>query len=249
MTSTPSTPALSVSEDGSRRSRRMALLALALLVPVPSIGTIMAMHVAATEGTQLGQGLFFLSKAWLIALPGLWLLLVERGRLSLSPPRHGGFKVGIGLGLLISAVVVVGYLLFGGWIDPTAVSTQAAEAGIGTLPRYIAFAAFLVTINAVLEEYVWRWFVVRQCERLFPSSMAWIAVPLSAALFTVHHVFALAAQFDWRITLLGSAGVFIGGVVWSWCYRRYRSIWPGFVSHGIVDVTILLIGAKLIFGS
>jgi uncharacterized protein len=99
--------------------------------------------------------------------------------------------------------------------------------------------------NAVLEEYVWRWFVFRKCEALVRIS--WLAVLLSAALFTVHHVLALAAQFDWMITLAASAGVFLGGAVWSWCYLRYRSIWPGFVSHVIVDIAIFAIGWRLLF--
>ena len=77
---------------------------------------------------------------------------------------------------------------------------------------------------------------------------AWPAVILSALLFTVHHVFALAAQVDWRVTLLASVGVFIGGVTWSWLYRRYRSIWPGYLCHLMADAPIFVIGYVLIFG-
>ena len=59
---------------------------------------------------------------------------------------------------------------------------------------------------------------------------------------------ALAGQFNWGITLLASLGVIIGGASWSWLYLRYRSIWPGYVSHAIVDVPIFVIGYRLIFG-
>jgi membrane protease YdiL (CAAX protease family) len=70
----------------------------------------------------------------------------------------------------------------------------------------------------------------------------------AALAFTAHHVVALAGQFNWDITLLASLGVFIGGTAWSWLYLRYRSIWPGYVSHAIVDVAIFVIGYGLIFG-
>ena len=73
------------------------------------------------------------------------------------------------------------------------------------------------------------------------------AVVLSALLFTVHHVIALRAQFGWNVTLLASAGICVGGAAWSWCYLKYRSIWPGYVSHLVVDATVFVIGWKLIF--
>ena len=75
-----------------------------------------------------------------------------------------------------------------------------------------------------------------------------LAVLASAACFTVHHVTALQAQFDWKVTLLASLGVFIGGAIWSWMYGRYRSVWPGYLSHAIVDVAIYVIGWGIIFG-
>jgi len=46
--------------------RRRAILALALLVPAPSIGTLAAMVLF--PGTALGKGLFAASKLWLASL-------------------------------------------------------------------------------------------------------------------------------------------------------------------------------------
>ena len=70
----------------------------------------------------------------------------------------------------------------------------------------------------------------------------------AALAFTAHHVIVLAAQFNWPISVLGSVGVFIGGAAWNWLYLRYRSIWPGYVSHALVDAAIFIIGYRLIFG-
>lgn len=223
-----------------------ALLALILLVPAPTIGVAAAMLVPTTAGTPLGQGLYMAGKVWLIVLPAVWWLFVDKGKPSWSPPTKGGFGVGIVLGLLIAGAIFAAYFLFGRhMIDVEQVRRSAEQSGIAEPWRYIALAVYLCTLNAVLEEYVWRWFVFRKCEALV--KVGWAAVVLSALLFTVHHVLALAAQFDWLITTLASIGVFIGGAVWSWCYLRYRSIWPGFVSHVIVDIAIFIIGWQLIF--
>jgi membrane protease YdiL (CAAX protease family) len=42
--------------------------------------------------------------------------------------------------------------------------------------------------------------------------------------------------------------VFTGGAIWSWLYVRYRSIWPGYLSHAIVDVAVFAVGWWIIFG-
>jgi membrane protease YdiL (CAAX protease family) len=54
-------------------------------------------------------------------------------------------------------------------------------------------------------------------------------------------------QFGWAVTLLGSAGIFVGGLTWSWLYRRYRSTWPGYVSHILADAAVFVIGWLLLF--
>lgn len=90
-----------------------------------------------------------------------------------------------------------------------------------------------------------RWFVFRQFEAIVGP---WWAVLAAALAFTTHHVVALAGQFDTGLAIVGSVGVFTGGVTWSWLYRRYGSIWPGYVSHALVDVAVFAIGYQLIFG-
>ena len=77
-------------------------------------------------------------------------------------------------------------------------------------------------------------------------SSAW-AVILSATMFTLHHVLALNIYFDLHVTIIASAGVFIGGATWSCLYLYYRSIWPGWLSHAWADLAIFIIGYKLLF--
>jgi hypothetical protein len=147
-------------------------------------------------------------------------------------------------------------------IDPQVVRDRAAEAQLDRLGVYIGLVLYASFVNALLEEYVWRWFVFRQCEtalgraageadgtdRRGVSGRGVAAVGLAGLLFTLHHVVALAAYFDPLVTALCSVGVFIGGVTWSGLYLRYRSIWPGYVSHVLADLALFAVGAHLIFG-
>ncbi|MFH1747051.1 MAG: CPBP family glutamic-type intramembrane protease [Planctomycetota bacterium] len=226
----------------SNDPRKQALIALLLLVPMPSLGTAMGLWIAPGA---FGKTIYFICKTWILALPAVWLLWIERGRLSLSPARKGGFVFGVVSGLLISALIYGVYrllLVYG--LDTTKLREVAADSGFATLGLYVAFAAYLTLINAALEEYVWRWFVFTRWERL---TSAWAAAICAAACFALHHILALGIFLPWSVTGLAVAGVFVGGVVWCWCYKRYRSIWPGYVSHALVDVAIFIIGWELLF--
>lgn len=225
--------------------RGRAMLALVLLVPVPSVAVLAAMWW--WPDTVIGKVIFIVAKVWLVAFPVVWLLLVDRGKLSWSRPTKGGLGVGAAMGLVIVAVIVGGYFAAKswGWIDPQMVKDMAAANELDNRLIYLGAAVYWITANSLIEEYVWRWFVFAKAEAAFGGAAA---VAISALGFTAHHVLALAGQFDWQVTLLGSVGVCIGGAAWSWCYLRYRSVWPGYVSHAIVDVPIFVIGYVLIFG-
>jgi membrane protease YdiL (CAAX protease family) len=125
----------------------------------------------------------------------------------------------------------------------TELKTQLAAAGLLEPERYLALATYLIVINSVLEEYVYRWFIFRKWEVLVGGHAA---VLLAAAVFTVHHVILMGAYFSAWVAALAGTGVFAGGVLWSFLYLRYRSLWPGYVSHALVDVAILTVGWALL---
>ena len=222
---------------------RKALLALSLLVPAQSIATTAFFW---WSDTVAGKIIVVACKLWLVLLPVVWLKFMDRGQLSWSPPKLGGFRTAVVLGLAIAAVIFAADAIAShlGVIHPEKIASRAAQTGLNHLGAYLGSAIGWVTLNSLMEEYVWRWFVFRKFEVLLGGKLGVMAAALA---FTAHHMIVLAAQFSWPITLLGSFGVFIGGAAWSWLYLRYRSIWPGYVSHAIVDIAIFSIGYSLIF--
>lgn len=222
--------------------RRRALLALLLVAPAPSIGAAVAFHVAPGAAGNL---VYLLCKGILYGLPLLWLLFVDRQPLSLSPPRKGGLAIGAILGVLIGGSILAIYaLLLAGRLDPAPLTAAAARSGFDTPGRFLAVGVYLCVINALLEEYAFRWFLYTRCRTLLGVRAGAL---LGAAIFTAHHVVVLRTFFDWPLTLLGALGVFVGGLVWTWCYERYASIWPGYLSHALTDVAVLAIGWTLLF--
>ena len=222
-----------------------SILALVLLVPAPSIGTLAAMVLF--PGSMLGKVLFAISKLWLFAFPVIWLKLVDGGRLGISPVRNGGWLAGLVSGTGFSLLILLGYFAFGqGLFDKTFFIGKMREIGLGTLPVYLGGAAYWILVNSVLEEYVWRWFVYRKCETLVGPA---VAIILTAMFFTLHHFIAFQAYCSLPLAVVCSLGVFLGGAVWSFMYMRYRSIWPGYLSHAIVDLSVFGLGAAMLYGN
>ena len=227
----------------SQTERRRALIALALLAPAPSLGTAAAMIFVPGP---LGQTLFMTAKIWLLVFPALWYLVVERGKPSWSPPSNGGIGVGLLTGMVAGAVIAGAALVFGIFdMDMGQLAGEVDEMGLATPRAYLLGALGWTFANSLMEEYVYRWFVFSQCERIMPRLAAVVA---SAGVFTAHHVVALSTYLPWHLTALASLGVFLGGFIWALLYSRYRSIWPGWVSHIIADVAIFAVGWEILFG-
>jgi membrane protease YdiL (CAAX protease family) len=226
--------------------RRRAWIALGLLVPVPTLGALCAFVVAPGP---VGQAIYSLCKLWILALPLVWHFAAERQRASFSPlapdTRARALTEGLLLGLLFGAVVLAANELVGErWLDPQALRDVLTRAGIDTPGRYLGVALYIALLNSLLEEYVWRWFAFRQLERICGPRFA---VPLAALCFTLHHILVFAVQLGPELAVAGSIAVFVAGCLWSWLYARWRSIWPAWLSHALVDIAGLWIGWRLLF--
>jgi membrane protease YdiL (CAAX protease family) len=194
----------------------------------------------------VGQTLFLAAKIWLLAFPAFWHLAVDRGRPSWSPPRRGGLGVGLATGVGAAAAIVLAAWLFGVFdMDMSDLAGEVDEIGLATPRAYLLGALGWIFANSAMEEYVYRWFVVSRCELLMPKAAA---VATSAAVFTVHHVIALSTYLTPGLTALASLGVFLGGILWAVLYARYRSIWPGWISHVVADAAIFAVGWVVLFG-
>ena len=224
-------------------TRTSAVIALLLLAPIPTVGVVAALHAA--PGTA-GRLVFATAKLWLLLFPAAWYLAIERGRPSWSPPARGGLRAGAAVGAAMAAAILVAYWgVLRSHVDPQPVRQAAVEMGIGSPAGYIAGSAAWILGNSLVEEVVWRWFVLKQLRALLPGAAAVVG---SAALFTVHHTVAMAAYLGPALLLLGSLAVLAAGACWSFLYLRYASIWPGWISHVIADLAVFVIGWQLLFG-
>jgi uncharacterized protein len=224
------------------RSRKRALLALILLVPAATISILINLYLP--PGIW-GQTLSNLCQIWLLVFPIAWTILVDRSKLHFSPPKYRELLAGAIWGILMFAVIIGVYKLFGqGAIDPVAAKEKAQQLGIKNSNIFLIVEAYFVLINSLIEEFTWRWFVCKKCQILMPGTGA---IFLSSLFFTLHHIFVLAAYTQGWVVILGSLAVFIAGVIWSQCYLTYRSLWPSYISHAIADLALAIIAWEILF--
>lgn len=230
--------------EESNPQKNLALYGLILVAIAPTISVLTGF---ALKAGILAIFVFIFTKLWMFGLPAFWYLKVENGEKSLSIPKNGGWITSTSLGVVMSLAIAAAYFLLG---DLMLRSEDLAEIlePVGLTVPWKLFVAILfwIFINSVLEEYVFRWFITSKVEQLVDGK--WKAILISAGIFTIHHTIALAFFIDPLGNFLASSGVFIGGVIFSWIYVQYRSIWVAWVAHAIADVAIFAIAWEMIVG-
>lgn len=220
---------------------------------------------ALTLGVYGGMVLGFkpamvLGKTWIFLVPLLWHLFIDRQKLSWSPVKRGGLGVAFAFGI-VSMIAMYGawFLIAQDFVDPQLLRDKTAPLGLDSKGFYILGAIYWITINSLLEEYSFRWFIFRKFETMLGSAAessdgpqpltraGVIAIALTSLVFVVHHAVAMNLFFNWWINLICCTGIFIGSAAWSWLYLRYRSLWPCYLAHALADIPIFTVGYYIIF--
>ena len=225
------------------QNRQDAILALILVGMIPTVSILVSF---GTDGGLFSQISFVLFKICLLLIPLYWHLKRDRNEWSWSKPENGGYSMAIGLGIGLSAIMLIVWFFVKDLLDYNILRDAVEPVGLLDWKLYVLGCMYWIFLNSLLEEYVFRWFLVVKSEIICSGEK--YAIVLSAMIFVVHHSIALYFfGFPWWANLLASIGLFIGGAIFSWLYIRYRSIWIPYITHAICDVTVFGIGALMLF--
>lgn len=216
--------------------------ALLFSMPIPTIGVWLGMFV--WPDSTAGEIAFAVAKTWVLGFPLAWLFYSQR-RISWPPISVQGLGMGFATGIIMFAVIVAAYIGFGSTtIDPIEFKSAMQEVGLLHRNKFVLMALYWTFINALLEEYFWRWFIVSRAQSFLTKKGA---IVLSALGFVAHHFLAMSLYFDLPTTLLACVGIFVAGIVWSALYLRYRNIFASYLSHIFADAAIFGIGYYVLF--
>ncbi len=232
--------------------REAVVLALAMVLP-SAMAYVYFVALASPDGGQTNRALLIAyptSKVIQFLLPLAFVFVFGRTRVTRSAGQGDGLRQSMIFGFVVAIGVFIAWqtLCDSVLIDvPNRVALKVAEFGTATPPRYLALAAFLSFVHSLFEEYYWRWFIharLRQWLSFGP------AATLSSLAFASHHLFVLdfflPGQF-WSAAVPFTLGIAIGGAFWAWLFERSGSLIGPWISHMIVDATIMAVGYKMVF--
>lgn len=234
-------------------SRRLDQIAATFAIFFPALVTWVYFIALAKSEPSVQQVAYGLGKAIQFAFPVVWVVLVQRRRLTLSGPRTAGLFEGAAFGLAVFAAAMLVYHL---GLKPAGYLASAAETVLEKISAfhvdspwsYLVMGVFYSVVHAFLEEYYWRWFVFGELRRLLSVPLA---IVVSAAGFTLHHILVLGFYFGWSspATWLFSLAVAVGGAFWAWLYHRSGSLYGPWLSHLLIDAAIFAVGYDLVKAS
>lgn len=193
----------------------------------------------------LGKGLQFI-------LPVLALLIVDRKYFRFGKPKTDGLWQATAFGLFIGAGIL---FLWWGWLKydqellgnaPRKVYSLVTQLHANSFLGFFLLASFISVCHAFLEEYYWRWYVFGRISKHWSF---WPAVILSSFAFGFFHIVIIGVYFQsqfWLLVIPFTLCVAIGGGIWAWMYHHYQSIYGIWISHGIVDAALMIVGWDMI---
>jgi len=178
----------------------------------------------------------------------VWWILREdlKGFRGLLVFRKRILMEGTGWGLVISvAIMAVLVSPFGEAVRDQAGAVRLKAEQMGVVSHFILFGLFISLLHSFLEEYYWRWFVFGHLHRFLKSKV--LAHVVGALAFASHHIVVTTQFFDGAMGWVFGIAVGAGGGIWSCLMIRHRSLIGSWISHVIVDLTLMSIGYWLIF--
>ncbi len=170
--------------------------------------------------------------------------LRTRWRLAWGTFDRNGVAFGTALGVAMCAGIVAGMwlLLHAGiradWIRGVLERWGLSTAWIGW------FALYIVIANSLLEELMWRGFVL---QRLLYGISRWKAIVISSFFYALYHLIVGVVLFGWKWGVLITVLVFGAGVLWGWLKGHFPSVYATWISHLLADLGLAIVLMVWIF--
>ncbi len=227
----------------------MKTLLLVILSTLPFFASLI--YFLPTEPSPWFMNLLAFTKAFLfvcpllfwkyLKLPGSWK---DFGSLLKGPKIFRQFILGIGWGILMSAVVFIAFESLSEMTRTEMLARVAKKISVLKIAEhFLIYGIVLSFVHSLLEEFYWRFFIFNAWKEKLPQFK--ITAHLVAGLaFTLHHFTVTVHYFDLSFGMILGLGVWAAGVIWSCVYVKERSLLGVWISHIIVDLALISIGFK-----
>ena len=139
----------------------------------------------------------------------------------------------IGIGLAAAAILYL--VFFAGdrlttWLFDFAAPQISNIYGTRSQASPLLIGLLLLLWIGPAEEIFWRGFAQHRLQKKFG---AWRGYLLTTAAYALVHI--------WAFNFMLFTAALVCGVFWGWMFMRFRSVWPGLISHAVWDLTIFVL--------
>ncbi|MCC6221112.1 MAG: CPBP family intramembrane metalloprotease [Deltaproteobacteria bacterium] len=221
---------------------------VAVLLPAMFLPFVASLYYFVYTEDAFARVLYVLAKSFTVLWPILAFRFVLRGelsRFSLGDFDRKTMSEGVAFGaLVVLGMVLLWQVFFFDLVSQATPRIAVKVRELGVSDYYLEFSLFLSLVHSLIEEYYWRWFVFGGLLRVTSSPV--MAHVFAGAAFAAHHVVVLSRYFPTSWALVFGFIVGAGGICWSMMYLRHKSLVGAWISHAMVDLGILSIGAYIL---
>lgn len=147
---------------------------------------------------------------------------------------------GIVLGLAMGAFVYMGYEFLSDNLKAILLERIRLKIDVlGIREHFFIYILSLSFIHSLLEEFYWRFFILKAWKKFLPLPHAHFVAALA---FALHHFVATIYYLNFGVGMLMGFGVIGAGLIWSLIFEFENSLTTVWVSHVVVDIVLMTFG-------
>lgn len=170
-----------------------------------------------------------------IFIPYLYLSMNKLSNLNLLKiKKKEVYQFGM-YALFIYIITLLGYFIVRNWVDFSNIP-ETLEKTLGiTRENFIYVALYIPIINALIEEFFFRGFIINYFRKYLKASLT---VLLSATLFALYHIAIILTWAPPLIIILAILGLFLVGIVFGIIAYKKKSITHTYMLHFAANLAI-----------
>lgn len=142
------------------------------------------------------------------------------------------------LGIIIYAIIMAAFFLTKGVFDYSALVNSLSSDQNVSPKSFIWVAIYISFCNSLLEEFLFRFVSFIKLSEYTGKKFAYI---FSSGMFALYHIAMVGGSFPVPLMLLALAGLFIGGLIFSYVDAKAKSIYNSWIIHMFADFAIMTI--------